>query len=221
MQSTMSLKASLPLAFFAGGIIAVLAILSHYWVERNRQEAATTAAGPTISTSVPAVRATPGPKPATNTAKPEKHAMPLDQRPYVFPEVVEFTDNDTMLQSSFFNSGKTPAVDLGLAVRYIIFSGGTFDMNAAKPSDISQPSGYGNVPAGMRIVNKISSHNLDHPSEFELMKQGKLQCYVFGFLVYKDLDGRGYEPRFCFKWVSEYGKFMRCEKNAFVEGQKL
>jgi hypothetical protein len=39
MKSRMSLKASIPLAFVVGGIIAVLALLSHYWVEQNHKDA--------------------------------------------------------------------------------------------------------------------------------------------------------------------------------------
>jgi hypothetical protein len=61
MKSGMSLKTSIPLAFVLGGMIAVLALLSYYWVEQNRKEAAPPESGHGSLKINDQIKATPAP----------------------------------------------------------------------------------------------------------------------------------------------------------------
>jgi len=145
--------------------------------------------------------------------------LSVSERPYVIAESVIFIDDDKKVRVEYHNSGKTPAIDLGLSVRFLIAN--SFDLNAVTPAQLSQPTGYGNVAADQRIATDVDSHKEDHPAEFGLAKKGQLDCYAFGFLRYKDLAGRSYEPRYCFRWSAQDQAFVQCPANVFVKGQKL
>jgi hypothetical protein len=150
--------------------------------------------------------------PAHESAAP----LSVSDRPYIFAEGACLVDNDERIRVTFLNSGKSPGLQVGDSVRYLIPKD-RFDLDGVSTDWLAKPEGYGTVAPNQRFIQDVASGKMS--PGFLLMKEGKTHGYVLGYLTYIDLGGTKHQPRFCFAWSPNDNAFVQCPNNSWVKGQ--
>jgi REP element-mobilizing transposase RayT len=144
------------------------------------------------------------------------HQRVSSTRAYIFPTHIEWSDNDSNIQSTFKNTGSSPAIDIHANNRTLT---GPVD------GDISQMDPHFTQPeiSSISTLPPSGVYYLKAPTgtaeEVAKVKSGDLSLWLFLQFQFKDAEGNLYEPRFCYRWSPKDEDFTVCPQNAWVLAQ--